>query len=382
MSLEDRPLPEYYKIKMALLNEIRQGRFVPGQSFITEKEVCRRFGVSRITAARALNDLVREGVLTRRRGLGTFVTGTMESPPQGHREGRLIACIFEVLHGHHLIEILRGIEEVCRAEGFHTLLFDSMLSAQTEVQNLRRARQAGAAGVILYPVDGSPNAVHIEALLQEGMPVVMVDRYYPNVPTDRVLPDSWSAGYLLTKELIGRGHKHIATVWGETSCTSVQENLAGHLQALREHGLEIIPDLTALRPYDSLPEDGRLAILRGWMSAPYRPTAMLAANSHVLTVVAKDLARIGLEPGQVALASAADDNPEALYTLGAMTAVLPSRHMGVEAARLLMERIKQGGERPYRHVVLPVTIVPHISTDQIQDLAGTSQQVVRSQLPG
>ena len=76
--MEKPALPNYQRIKQELLQEIGLGNFRPDELFITQQEVCQRFQVSRITAERALNELVRDGILVRRRGLGTFVA---ESPP-------------------------------------------------------------------------------------------------------------------------------------------------------------------------------------------------------------------------------------------------------------------------------------------------------------
>lgn len=88
--------PKYRMIKKALLEEVRQGDYLPGHSFITEREVCRNFGVSRITAIRALNDLVDEGVLVRKQGKGTFVAGPPELPNDGR--DNLIGCVFHEIH--------------------------------------------------------------------------------------------------------------------------------------------------------------------------------------------------------------------------------------------------------------------------------------------
>jgi DNA-binding GntR family transcriptional regulator len=52
---------------------IQGGRFVPGNQFLTEREIAGRFKTSRPTANKALSSLVSEGLLEVRRGAGTFV---------------------------------------------------------------------------------------------------------------------------------------------------------------------------------------------------------------------------------------------------------------------------------------------------------------------
>lgn len=68
------PNPMYYQIKMILFDEIQKGNYLPGSSIPTELELMNIFGVSRITVQRAVNDLVKEGVLYREKSKGTFVS--------------------------------------------------------------------------------------------------------------------------------------------------------------------------------------------------------------------------------------------------------------------------------------------------------------------
>jgi len=46
-----------------------------GGQFLTERQICERYGVSRATANKALSNLVAEGLLEFRKGIGTFVRG-------------------------------------------------------------------------------------------------------------------------------------------------------------------------------------------------------------------------------------------------------------------------------------------------------------------
>jgi GntR family transcriptional regulator len=67
--------PVYLQLNKALRGLMRSGRIAVGQRFLTEREIGVRFGVSRATANKALSNLVAEGVLEFRKGLGTFVRG-------------------------------------------------------------------------------------------------------------------------------------------------------------------------------------------------------------------------------------------------------------------------------------------------------------------
>ncbi len=54
---------------------IHQNRATFKTQFLTERQICERFDVSRATANKALSNLVVEGVLEFKKGVGTFVRG-------------------------------------------------------------------------------------------------------------------------------------------------------------------------------------------------------------------------------------------------------------------------------------------------------------------
>lgn len=64
----------YVQVREALRGQIKTGALQPGQKLPTEDELAAQFGVSRMTLRQGLADLIDEGLLYRRRGVGTFVT--------------------------------------------------------------------------------------------------------------------------------------------------------------------------------------------------------------------------------------------------------------------------------------------------------------------
>ncbi|MFC0559142.1 GntR family transcriptional regulator [Halalkalibacter alkalisediminis] len=66
-------IPLYAQLKDIIKAEISNGHYKHNQQLPTEVELCDIYGVSRITARRAISDLVEEGYLTRQQGKGTFV---------------------------------------------------------------------------------------------------------------------------------------------------------------------------------------------------------------------------------------------------------------------------------------------------------------------
>lgn len=354
----DDRIPAYVRVKRALLELVERGEYERDRPFITERKVCERFGVSTTTAVRALNELVAEGVLIRRQGKGTFVADRSRAAKEpAASSGRTVACIVQG-YGPHVAELVSGVSATLAELGYRMFLTHCNDDPQREAAALREALDADVAGVVLYPAEGQSNYDLYAEAQRRKLPVVLVDRYRPDVATDAVLADNVAVGYQVTQHLIQLGHTRIATLWAETDCTSVRDRLSGHLQALRDNDIPVRPGLTVLRKYDSKGRSGRIETLRGLLEAAEPPTVLLCANGYVLAQVAEDLVTLGIDtPGRVDLAGMDHAGPFSILPLTVVAAELPSRQMGEEAARLLHRRV--GESDPYhdvRHIVLPIGI--------------------------
>lgn len=73
MVIKDSPIPVYTQLKEILKRVLESGEYKPGDRFLSENEVAKHYRVSKATARRAMDDLLREGLIFRVPGKGTFV---------------------------------------------------------------------------------------------------------------------------------------------------------------------------------------------------------------------------------------------------------------------------------------------------------------------
>src|SRR5205823_5738841 len=66
-------LPLYQQIQHLLRHRIVKGEYPAGSKIPSETELCRALGVSRVTVRQALRELVRDDMLVKAHGKGTFV---------------------------------------------------------------------------------------------------------------------------------------------------------------------------------------------------------------------------------------------------------------------------------------------------------------------
>src|ERR1019366_4365657 len=107
--------PLYIKVKRHILDNIGSGKWATSTRVPSENDIVKSFGVSRMTANRALRELRDEGVLVRIAGVGSFVA---DRHAHGHpREIRSIADeIRERGHAHRAeiisLERIRAVAEL------------------------------------------------------------------------------------------------------------------------------------------------------------------------------------------------------------------------------------------------------------------------------
>src|SRR6195256_159264 len=69
----DNLQPLYLRVKRHIVENISSGKWATSARVPSENEIVKSFGVSRMTANRALRELSDEGVLVRIAGVGSFV---------------------------------------------------------------------------------------------------------------------------------------------------------------------------------------------------------------------------------------------------------------------------------------------------------------------
>jgi GntR family histidine utilization transcriptional repressor len=139
--------PLYLKVKRHILENIGSGKWAISARVPSENEIVRKFGVSRMTANRALKELSDEGVLVRIAGVGSFVAD---------RHARA-----------HPLEI-RGINEEIRERGH---------AHRAEIVSLERVR-AGADLAQDFGV--APRSELYRSMIvhfENDRPVQLEDRY-------------------------------------------------------------------------------------------------------------------------------------------------------------------------------------------------------------
>jgi len=159
-------IPLYVQIREALRGEIRTKKLSPGQKLPSEDEFATQFGVSRMTVRQGISDLLDEGLLYRRHGVGTFV-----AQPQVSRDHTSLTNFFESAKANNI-------------EGTMRVLVADILPARQKV--------AKALGL-----NEGELTVHIKTLrFADGIPVTVHDAYVPYSHFSKLLQEDLESHHL------------------------------------------------------------------------------------------------------------------------------------------------------------------------------------------
>lgn len=129
----NRKLPLWYQLAEIVKTEILGGEFAAGGRVPPEVELARRHGVSVVTVRQALKSLEDEGLISRQRGRGTFVT----PGPHRHAELRLIGSVETVI-----AQQMSGDTEVLEQGSVRVpASLAGLFRAESEVSFFRRLRR-------------------------------------------------------------------------------------------------------------------------------------------------------------------------------------------------------------------------------------------------
>lgn len=195
----------YRAIADRLAADIRDGKYAPGDPFPSLTALMRRFGVSRITAKRAVDDLKRRRLVTVEPRSGTTV----------REDTRMLGLI--VLSESPLFQsVCSELSAFCQRDGYALLL--GMATTGPSEERARRAKEfaedfaeRGVMGVVFQPIGNLPdadvrNAEISESLKGRGIPLVLLDGDIVPVPErsafDTVEIDNYEAGYRLARHVL------------------------------------------------------------------------------------------------------------------------------------------------------------------------------------
>lgn len=348
----------YCEIADQLKGEIRTGKYPPGSAFLSLKMICRRFGVSYLTAVKVLESLKELGLVKSRNGAGTFVT----------RQMKTVGLVMPMLKQVEVYPpICQEFSRLCLEKGVSIDFADISALRPGNVRPVvvaaaRRMVSNGVAGVVFHPVDfgddaHGTNREVLDVFKSANIPVVILDTDIDSEPGedrfDFVGVDNFEIGKFVGLHVIERGAKKIIfTAWADMSA-NVRRRLDGLVAAIAQtRGVQFVGSGLYLKESDALAEKWRRTL----------PDAVVCSSDLVAANVLKLLRRIGKRcPRDVIVTGVDDINLATLVSPTITTVRQPCAEIAATVLETLFWRF-DNPEKEKRRIMLAADLVVREST--------------------
>lgn len=346
----------------------------------TIPDVARHAGVSTATAARALggygsvSPATREKVAAASLALGYRANSLARSMITGstHTLGVVLADI----ENPFFYRALRGITDVARSKGFDVLLANTDENLDAERNALTVLAERRVDGLIVCPAEAE-DASHLSALIESGVPIVLLDRQIRGLRVDSVGIDNRRAAKRATQSLIDLGHRRVAALTGgnpvmaesyrrrgmkgveRLTVTTAGLRGAGYRDAMVGAGLELRPEYISVGGFRREEAAASTAEL---LRLPEPPTAILAFDSILALGALTAIRDLGVRcPQDVSLLGFDDADWSEVVSPALSVVSQPVYEIGANACELLLSRVNGSDARPVHHR-LKTTIIQRGST--------------------
>lgn len=327
------------------------------------KDVAAHAGVSIATVSRVINEgpyvteTVRARVTASMQALGYEPHTLARSLRTGqtHTVGYVIGDISNPLFA----TIARGIDDTLQAAGYTMLLGNSRGTAAHELHVIQQLLRRRVDGLILSLADETDPAL-CSYLADVQAPLVLLDRDVSGLKCDRVLVDHAQGIEAAVAHLHALGHRRIALMTVAPITRPGRVITTAFQAALQHLGLAASPEAIAVVAPNSALQTADLAAL---LEQPERPTALIAGGATITPAVLRAVRELGLRiPQDLALIAYDDTDVTALHTPPITVVARDVYAIGVQAAHLLLERMRPDSATRRKTVTIPTTLIERGST--------------------
>ena len=343
-----------YLHRSMLDGSLRHGERIP-----SENQLARRFGAARATVSKALRELEHLGLLTRRRGSGSFVRAPKTAT--NTTVGLLVPGLGE---GEIFEPICSALAACARAEGWQLVwgqchATEPHAKCEQAEQLCQQYIEQGLDGVFCAPIELAPgmedaNSRIARRLADSNLAVVLLDSdiqpFPSHGPFDLVGIDNRRVGYVLAEHLLEQGCQRIEFVCQPQSAQTVDARIAGYQEAMTAH--QVKTRANWIRRGE--PDDDQFI---GKLLSSSLADAFICGNDYTAAQLMASLMKRGVRiPEDVCVVGVDDLKFASLLSVPLTTIHQPCEAIGRAAVETMQQRI-QHPNRPARDVLVDFQLV-------------------------
>lgn len=271
------------------------------------------------------------------------------------KKSRTVGMVLPELSNLFNMKIVSVIERILQEQGYSIIICDSQNNLEQEARSVEFLLSKQVDGIINIPMGNSSS--HLAPAVEHQIPILLLDR-----PLDKlndvvscVLIDNQRAARMAVRRLLDAGHRSIGVVVGPAGVYTAEMRLKGYREALEEYGIPFEERLVARA---SLTVEGGYRQMRRLLKESKDMTAVFVTNYEMTLGALIALNKEGVQIPQE-LSIVGFDNIMDLSRVfrPSLTIVSqPMEQIGIQAARLMLERLSGDASAAPMTVTLSATL--------------------------
>ncbi|WP_161485733.1 MULTISPECIES: GntR family transcriptional regulator [Gracilibacillus] len=363
--------PLYEQIYKSLKEDIITAKYQVGDQIPSEKELSKYFDVSIITIKKALEKLTDEGLVSRTRGKGTFVSnhtsGNTMPRNNGNKKTPLIGLIvtdFDDSFGNRLIG---GLEDAAQ-DKCHIILKRSLSKPEREDKAIRELLDYGVDGLIISPANAEHYSREILKMIVDQFPLVLIDRAYKSLAVTSISTDNEKAAKEGINYLMNLGHESIGVlIPKDNTTTAIEDRIKGVVEAIVEKKMVVNRELwcTDIKsPYPTHVEEMQTDIetIKAHLQQHPQITALFALEYNIALLAKQAAEQLNLQvPDDLSIVSF-DSPPRNIIEWNFTHLQQQEEEIGQQALNRLLEMYQ--GDFGINDIRIPAKMVEGSTTKQ------------------
>ncbi|MCZ4223473.1 LacI family DNA-binding transcriptional regulator [Pedobacter rhodius] len=272
----------------------------------------------------------------------------------------IIGLMVEKISDYFFAQMAYHVEELAYDSGYKILYCstDNDLLKTRELISLFRDRHVD--GYIITPPAGLEKDV--QALIDDGLPVVLFDRYFEDVDSSYVVLDNYKASYDAVKYLTQKQFKNIGFIELDSDQSQMKDRRNGYLKALQES--DLVPMVLRV-PFSNSP-DKTMKHLIDFIEQNKNMDALFFATNYLAFEGVKALGKLKFKiPQDMAVIAFDDHQAFDIYTPTITAVAQPIDELAKKSIHTLLNMLNsQSTVYKQEKVIVPANLIIRDSTEK------------------
>jgi LacI family transcriptional regulator len=261
-------------------------------------------------------------------------------------KSKIIGMMVEDISDPFFSSIARGVEINAYEHGYKIFYVSTENDPVKTKALLKVFRERQVDGYIIAPPPGVET--DIQSLLDDKLPVILFDRYLPDLTTHNVIVNNFQGSYKAVEHLQKNGFSNIGFVTLSSQQTQMRDRLEGYKQAVKDTNQTYILEIQ----YRS-PEKDIVKKIKQFLTSNKKLDSVLFATNYLTSYGMKAINSLKLSvPEDIAIVSFDDNTFFELYSPSITAVAQPMEEISEKVVEKLMSCLNSNKDNDKKETVV------------------------------